>query len=338
MSFPKTIDEIMSMLVEMFRHQQKLELANICETAGAFLDNVEYDNWNGGTYRWQLRLELPIPEFSSIESRLDKIEEEISVTVSYLDRQYPNHTIGDVIISPVASATNTERRRLLPSDAEVEHIWPEGKFRLFLSHRDSDKAAVAGLKKELSLYGVHGFVAHEEIKPAKEWQNEIELGLRSMQALVALLTTGFHESEWTDQEIGWGMGRGVPVISARLGCIPCGFIGRYQAILECSLDSPKALAAKIVKLLLEDHRTHPSMRNTLLKHFSQSTMPVMSQRTFDAIATIENLSTDEVKGIKQAYLENPQVNNAYYMQIKIEQKFGKIEPVSIVVNDDEVPF
>jgi len=37
-----------------------------------------------------------------------------------------------------------------------------------------------------------------------------------MDVLVAILTTGFRESHWTNQEIGVAIGRGVPVISVRL--------------------------------------------------------------------------------------------------------------------------
>jgi hypothetical protein len=34
-------------------------------------------------------------------------------------------------------------------------------------------------------------------------QNEIETALESMDAFVALLTENFHESLWTDQEVGY---------------------------------------------------------------------------------------------------------------------------------------
>lgn len=327
------------MLVEIFRHQQKLELANICETAGAFLDEVQYSGWSDGFYEWQLRLELPAPEFSSIESRLGEIEKEISSKVSHFDRQYQNHTIASVIITPVASATSTERRQLLPSDTEIEHIWKKREFRLFLSHLAKDKAAVAELKSKLSSYGIDCFVAHEDIEPTKEWQHEIELALRSMQALVALLTPNFHESNWTDQEIGWAMGRGVPVISVRLGCDPYGFIGRYQGIPTHSLDSPDSLAREIVKLLLQNSLTYPSIRKALLFRFYNSDLYITTQKVFKLITDFSDLSPEEIKQIQQACIDNYNVKGAYGIPEKIEKRFGNLEPlVNVSVEDDEVPF
>jgi nucleoside 2-deoxyribosyltransferase len=55
------------------------------------------------------------------------------------------------------------------------------------------------------------------IEPTKEWQNEIEAALSTCDALVALLHPGFHVSMWTDQEIGYAMGRGIPVYSVGFG-------------------------------------------------------------------------------------------------------------------------
>ncbi len=40
---------------------------------------------------------------------------------------------------------------------------------------------------------------------------------------------GFKESNWTDQEVGFAMGRGLPVFSIRFDQDPYGFIGRFQA-------------------------------------------------------------------------------------------------------------
>jgi hypothetical protein len=87
-------------------------------------------------------------------------------------------------------------------------LWPRDHFRLFLSHVSSFKIPTADLRKELLDFNVAGFVAHEDIEPSAEWQREIERALGEMDALVALLTTGFTESRWTSQEVGWAFGRG----------------------------------------------------------------------------------------------------------------------------------
>lgn len=65
------------------------------------------------------------------------------------------------------------------------------------------KKEAAALKDSLSIYGISCFVAHMDIHPTKEWQSEIENALSSMDSLVALMTKDFHNSLWTDQEIGF---------------------------------------------------------------------------------------------------------------------------------------
>ena len=39
-----------------------------------------------------------------------------------------------------------------------------------------------------------------------------------MDAFVALMTEGFHASDSHDEEVGFALARGVPVIAVQLGC------------------------------------------------------------------------------------------------------------------------
>ena len=125
-------------------------------------------------------------------------------------------------------------------------IWGPG-YRVFLSHKAEEKLKATELKVALKGYGVSAFVAHEDIHPTTEWQEEIKEALSSMQAFVALLTEGFQDSPWTDQEIGYALCREVPIIPVRLGIDPYGFLGTVQA-LSCGWIE---LPWEIVKILLE---------------------------------------------------------------------------------------
>lgn len=107
-------------------------------------------------------------------------------------------------------------------------FWRKEFFRVFISHLAAHRGFAADLQKALLIQGISSFVAHNDIEPTMEWQGQIELALQSCHALVALLHPDFHASRWTDQEVGYAMGRGVPVFSVRLGTDPYGFIGRYQ--------------------------------------------------------------------------------------------------------------
>jgi hypothetical protein len=102
-------------------------------------------------------------------------------------------------------------------------------FRLFISHIAKDKDKATRLKACLSPYAISGFVAHEDIHPTLEWQTEIERALHTMDAFIAIHTPGFSASFWTQQEIGFAVGRGVKIISFKMGEVPTGFISEHQA-------------------------------------------------------------------------------------------------------------
>ena len=102
-------------------------------------------------------------------------------------------------------------------------------FRLFISHLSSEKVFAAELLEAFLRFGISSFVAHNDIEPTLEWQAQIETALSTADSLVALLHPKFHLSNWTDQEIGFAMGRGLPVFAVRFGQDPYGFIGRFQA-------------------------------------------------------------------------------------------------------------
>src|SRR6266700_3601506 len=99
-------------------------------------------------------------------------------------------------------------------------FWRTGMLRLFISHLAVHRAFAGDLQEALLRYGISSFVAHNDIEPTLEWQTQIETALASCEALVALLHDKFHQSNWTDQEIGFAMGCGVPAFAVRFNETP----------------------------------------------------------------------------------------------------------------------
>lgn len=132
-------------------------------------------------------------------------------------------------------------------------------FKLFISHISAHKDKALRLKECLEAYAISGFVAHVDINPTLEWQREIERGLYTMDALIAIHTKGFSASTWTQQEVGFALGRGVKVISFRMGEDPTGFISKHQA-LSRRQRTAEEIAIEIDDLLSEDTRTAEKMR------------------------------------------------------------------------------
>jgi hypothetical protein len=135
------------------------------------------------------------------------------------------------------------------------------RFRLFISHVAVHKDKATRLKSCLIRYGIDGFVAHEDIEPTLEWQSEIENALRTMDAFLAIHTVGFAKSIWTQQEVGYAVGRGVKIISLQMGEDPTGFISKHQALRRGDRKA-EAIAAEIDGILAKDPRTRDKLRAT----------------------------------------------------------------------------
>jgi hypothetical protein len=127
-------------------------------------------------------------------------------------------------------------------------------FRLFISHISKDKAVAHRLKEALAAYSIAGFVAHDDIEPTSAWEREIERGLLTMDAMVAVLTEGFSKSHWCQQEVGFALGRGAKVISFKWGEDPVGFLSKDQALPRRSRTADE-IAVEIDRLLAKDSRT-----------------------------------------------------------------------------------
>jgi len=109
-------------------------------------------------------------------------------------------------------------------------FWEPSHFLLFLSHLSSIKENMGRLQASLRRFGISAFVAHVDIDPTTEWQDEIEAALFSMDALAAILMPGFKESNWTDQEVGVAIGRDVLIVPVMRGSTPHGFVGKFQGM------------------------------------------------------------------------------------------------------------
>jgi hypothetical protein len=132
-------------------------------------------------------------------------------------------------------------------EAASEGIWTDERVRIFISHLSAHKVRVHAIAQELNRAAFSCFVAHDMIEPSRQWQDVIELALRTCDALVAYVTPGFRASAWCDQEVGWALGRGLIVIPVRAGEDPHGFFGAYQAVPAHDDQRPAEVATSIAR-------------------------------------------------------------------------------------------
>jgi hypothetical protein len=146
--------------------------------------------------------------------------------------------------------------------------WRTPGFRLFISHVNTQHRLAADLRGWLETYGVAGFVAHADIEPTRDWEQEIIAALRTAEAMAVFLSPDAPASRWVDQESGWALARGLLVIPISLGIDPYGFLARYQAL--SGHREPKLLAGAVFELLMRDTRTAASMVEAVVGRFERS--------------------------------------------------------------------
>jgi hypothetical protein len=201
-------------------------------------------------------------------------------------------------------------------------FWRDGYFNLFISHLASDKISAHDLKNKLEGYSISGFVAHSDIEPTKEWQDEIELALRTCDALVALMIPGFHESKWTDQEIGLALGRDLLIMPVRMGQDPYGFIGKFQAINFTDIDK---VALDIFESLLRNKKTSKKIAQGVLHKFENSGSFRSAKINMTLVEKIGFWDKNSIERLKSAVQNNSQISDSFGVSSRVNSIVDRFE-------------
>jgi len=273
------------------------------------VEERSFNNWNEGASGHELHLELPQDLYLSVVRQKEILRVAIRDDLNTI-HNVQNEFIEEVYLEAEAredidwrreSGLVRTGRKHVPATVE-NRIWGDG-YRVFLSHKAEVKEKAIDLKNTLALYGVSAFVAHTDICPTKEWQEEIESALSSMECFVALMTEGFHDSFWTDQEVGYALGRGVPMIAVKLDIDPYGFIGKFQALSCKWTNAPE----KILKLLVQ----HSRMIDTYVEAVRTCKRFDDGNKLAKILPDIDRLADQQVDLLVSAFNENDQVRRSY---------------------------
>lgn len=196
-------------------------------------------------------------------------------------------------------------------------FWRQGMFRVFLSHLSEHQGFAGDFQEAMLKYGISCFVAHKDIEPTKEWQLEIETALATCDALIAFLHPGFHKSSWTDQEIGFAMGRDVPTYAIRFGQDPYGFIGRFQAFSGAG-KSADILASEIFDTYRIHKQTQSQIGEILIALFHESHSFVDAKARIGYLEELEVWQSSFSTQIQSAVSGNSQVRGSWGVPERVE--------------------
>jgi len=242
------------------------------------------DRWDGNNHSYVLEMSKAAPDETLIE---------LAQHVGYLFEEVPKPGIDPP-------------------------FWRKRMFRLFVSHLSSEKVFAAELQEALLAYGISAFVAHNDIEPTLEWQTQIETALATADSLVALLHPNFHQSNWTDQELGFAMGRGLPVFAVRFGQDPYGFIGRFQGFAG-SGKTVQALAKELFDSYRRNKQTQRRMGEVLVSLFEDSPSFAAAKAHVAYLEQLEVWDSSFVPRIEAAVESNSQISGSWGVPEKVQQ-------------------
>lgn len=194
-------------------------------------------------------------------------------------------------------------------DTAESPLWKSGYVRVFLSHSAAHKQFIGQVANELAVSGIHAFVAHDTMEYEQPWQDQIELGLRTMQAFVAIIHPEFLPSAWCQQEIGWALGRGVPQYAIRYPADPAGFIGRTQWPQGGEMNH-RQVAALILEWVSRIPEFSDQIVEGLLAALRAAENYMDAGATAKRIATIDTLTPAQWAELAEIYHANDQVGGA----------------------------
>lgn len=219
--------------------------------------------------------------------------------------------------------------------SHLADFWKSGYLRLFVSHLSSNKARMSALKAGLETWGISAFIAHEDIEPSREWRDEVEAGLETMDVLAAVVEPGFKESDWCVQEVGYALGRKVDIIPLRAGLDPFGFFGKYQGI-QIKGRLPEQVVCDIAQVLLKK----PQHREKVLQSMSKALATLGSDKKIHNITMLDGWSILTDAQLKDV-MEQGSMSEAEKQKLRdLIARVGafKVPEAPPSLFDDDIPF
>jgi hypothetical protein len=278
--------------------------------AAVSIQHTDHDNWNGGIDYYTVRLHVPLEVFVQIEPEIESHEKRILDVAKSIWRDYESDFISTVRVLPDRTGVTNAESPHLPF-GQLPAFWEADHFRLFLSHCSSRKADVGLLKVALREFGVSGFVAHDDIEPSQLWQSEIERALRSCEALAAIVTEDFSGSLWCDQEVGYALGRGLPILPIQFGKPPHGFIAKVQALPVPKGHALASIAPNIVALLLKAPQSSVSVTGALVRAIANAYSFAQAKSATALLESVPVLTAVHASRLREALTTNTQVTEAF---------------------------
>jgi len=186
---------------------RKLEV-EILAKSEAELEQIEYDNWNGGTYTYALKLKVSPVLYTRIDQSLDNIEKDMLQRLEPLLRTYSNEYLEHVIISMQVEHDDNWRDNAMKWLNETAakrngSVTEVGlKYDAFISHATEDKSElVRPLAQELVGRGSRIWYDEFTLTVGDSLRQSIDKGLVASRFGIVVLSKAFFNKNWPQYEL-----------------------------------------------------------------------------------------------------------------------------------------
>ena len=194
---------------------------------------------------------------------------------------------------------------------------------VFVSHSNKDNTMANEIESSINKLYLELFLAHRDIEGGEEWREVIRGKIRDCNVFVALVTPDFHESEYTEQEVGAAWLLKKPILSIRVdGTDPKGFITGKQWITY-NKQYPHTTAGELVKFALTEMDGHDRMVDVVVEILNNARSFNESNYLADILSSQTVLTPKQITGIKHALETNDQVYGARYTKKQLSSILGK---------------
>jgi len=166
--------------------------------------------------------------------------------------------------------------------------------------------------------------------------------------MVAVLHEDFHKSQWCDQEVGWALGRGIPVATVRRTLeFERGVDGFMEEVQDILLDPSKSTgewraAQEIFRVAIRSVKPPELVRRALAEALVSSTSYENTRNLWAAVARQDQWEQPSLDRIKFAAQTNAQVYSAVVGERTLPELIGQLvdqyEPKPIDWASGETPF
>jgi hypothetical protein len=169
---------------------------------------------------------------------------------------------------------------------------------------------------------VRAFLAHDDIEPSEEWDEEIIRELNECAVFIVVLSEESKRSQYVNQEIGFALARQVLILPLKYPLNPWCFLSSIQAMeLEYKETFTNSgikrdvnyhdTAIAIVEKLMRREEFHGAIRRALLRGLKVSSNVVETAAKIRLLKTCESFVDEEADEIICAVLKSEKVSDSF---------------------------